>query len=164
MLFRSKWLKNSEDNFSAELSFIDNYTLKLVKFIISSNESISQLDNPYFLDILQKQYKISCPKTFRYTILPNILEKLKKVIDAKLESAVSVCLIIDLWSAPNNQDFIAVVAVTLNSSMEKNILVIGLRPMPEGTHSSEMVKLVVENIVNDYTFDKLKVKIGRAHV
>ena len=47
--------------------------------------------------------------------------------------------------------------MTLNSSMEKNILVIGLRPMPEGTHSSEMVKLVVENIVNDYTFDKLKV-------
>ena len=114
------------------------------------------MENPNFIDLLDKNFMIPSYKAFRNTVLPDVMSKLMKVIETKLAAAIAVCLMADLWSSATNKDFIAVAAITTNGDLVKEVLVLGMRAM-EGDHCAEMVKLYVESIVNDYSFDKSKI-------
>ena len=54
-------------------------------------------------------------------------------------------------------DFIAVSANIIFKTFEKETIVIGMMKMP-GPHNAENIKICVEQIVNEYDFDKSKVK------
>ena len=57
---------------------------------------MSQLENEYFAKLLEAKMKITCLRTFRYTQLPSDYGHLLSAIDAKLDKALTNCLITDI--------------------------------------------------------------------
>ena len=88
--------------------------------------------------------------TFRYTKLPKCFEQMKKIIDSELSNAKTISLITDIWTNKILADFIALAAIIVNESFEKELLVIGMAPM-SGDHTAENVKFEIEKNVNSYT-------------
>jgi hypothetical protein len=165
-----KHLRNHEetkgwvDSFSnyVKNNLLDEFTLtqeefRLSKFFISSNAGLNQLRNPCFIDILDKSLKAPSYHSFRNIILPNVLSKLKKHFNKKLLMAVSVTIIVDIWTNRVNADFLAVGAMITDSKLNSELIVIGMERM-KGGHSAENIAETIQSIVNFYDFDKQKLR------
>ena len=96
-------------------------------------------------------------KSFIQTIIPEVVSKLKSVIESKLQKCLFVTLIVDIWSSNQLVDFIGVCASLIDTDFSRKQIVIGLKRMP-GKHDATNIKLMIENIVNEYTFNKTKIK------
>ena len=107
-------------NQGSKSPIIDNKTYKLIRFIISTNTSLSQLKNPEFLEIIDSN-KIKMPAnfSFRNTFLPQVMRKLVSAIESKLQNADTICLITDIWTNKSMTDYIALGCVTTNSFFER---------------------------------------------
>ncbi len=133
---------------------IDNETLKIVKYFIASNTAASEFDSVYFRELLSSfKIKIPCSKTFSEVILKSVMDKLAVVINKKLEDSCSICLISDIWTSKQMLDFMGLAANLIDRNFEKSTIVIGMCLMP-GKHNAENIKLAIENIINNFEFDK----------
>ena len=129
----------------------------LVYHFIASNSALTQLNEKSFIKICEKAgIKIVNRKAFTKRILQDAMSKLKKKIEVKLNSAYRVFLITDIWTNKQMLDFIAVSANIIYENFDKETLVIGMMKMP-GPHNAENIKICVEDIINEYNFDKTKV-------
>jgi hypothetical protein len=72
--------------------------LNFIKFIITSNLALKQLENVYLRKCLKEEIKIPCMKTFQFTFLQEILDLLKDKIEEKCQNASYITIIPDLWS------------------------------------------------------------------
>ena len=82
------------------------------------------------------------------------MEKLYQAIEAKLQTALSICVISDIWTSKQMLDFMGLGASFTNNLFEKEVLIIGMMLMP-GAHSAENIKESIEKLVNRYKFNKL---------
>jgi hypothetical protein len=80
---------------------------------------------------------------------------MKKVIETKLDSALTICLVTDIWTNKVYADFLAVAVIMVNEHYEQEFFVIGMKSM-QGKHTAENIKPMIESIVNSYSFDKAK--------
>jgi hypothetical protein len=130
----------------------------LILYFISSNAALAELKNKAFRKICQKaQIEVPNYKTFKQNVLPGAMKLLHEAIQEKLVESESICLITDIWTNKQMLDFIAVSANIIFKTFEKETIVIGMMKMP-GPHNAENIKICVEQIVNEYDFDKSKVK------
>jgi len=115
------------------------------------------LKSKYLLEILHP--RINCPSYASFKILlKEILTKLHDVIETKLKNAISICLIVAIWTNKMNRDFIAIGAVILNNCFEKDFIVVDMMKMPSGGHNTENIKKSVELMMNKFTnLDKSKI-------
>ena len=135
---------------------IDNETLRIVKYFIASNTAASNFDCPYFRDLMRDfKRPIPCSDTFSDVILKSVFEKVKQELGQIMEASISICLISDIWTNKQMLDFMGLAANIINSNFERETIVIGMILMP-GNHCAENIKLAIESIVNDYSFDKSK--------
>ena len=150
-----KWFKayDAFNNLKKSSRKIDEDTLHLVKWFISSNSAIESLKNPDLRAILKP--KIHSSKTFRESTIPAVIEKLEDAITEKLQDAIVITAIADIWTSPEMLDFLAVGVVLTTSTLEKEIFVIGMVRMT-GRHNSENIKTAIETILNKFEFDKSK--------
>jgi hypothetical protein len=158
---KSKHLKNWYKLYKAhkikiESSAIDDNLLCLIRYFLRSNSSIDALKDPDLRELLKPKISLPGPFSFRNTILPSVMDKLKTAIEFKLRNASSVCLITDLWTNTIKSDFVGLAAVLTDNSLNHELLVIGMMKTP-GNHNSETIKLSVETMVNSYNFDKSKI-------
>lgn len=140
--------------------FISNENLLLVKYVISSNASLSELANPYLIQLFRHfarnaQINTAHYSKFKNTLLPEVMRLMYDQLDLKLNAACSVTIIVDMWSK-NASDFIAVGASLMHENYEREVVIIGMMRMTEA-HTAEHVKNCVEKLVNRYQFDKGKV-------
>jgi hypothetical protein len=149
------WMKSYDSfNNGSKKAKITEQDLKIIEFVISSNTSLSQLKNPTFHNL--SSIKLPCYERFRDTFLPQIMEKMKQAITEKLNKASFVCLIVDLWSSRNGSDFLALVGLLGLKCLDREIIVLDMLRMND-SHTSENIKLTIENIINSYSFDKRKI-------
>jgi hypothetical protein len=80
--------------------------LNVVKFFISTNLALRVLENEYLRRILRPSIELTGITTFRYTILPCVMEKLKTRIGEKCQNAASIVLIPDGWTSPLNREYL----------------------------------------------------------
>jgi hypothetical protein len=154
--FNNEWLNEfNKDKSGSKSSQLDDATYDLIRYIISSNTALSQLENPFFQNLLKEKMKLPCIKTFRNTKLPLVYKQLIDVIDQKLDNALTITLITDIWTNKIMADFIGLAAVIVNKFKEREFFVIGMMGMP-GNHTAENVKYAIEHLVNNYKFNKLK--------
>jgi hypothetical protein len=73
--------------------------LNLIKFFASSYAAISLVSNAYFAGILDPSIRLTSRTTFRYTVLPAIMEKLRDELSSRFRQASSIVLIADGWSS-----------------------------------------------------------------
>ncbi len=133
-------------------------TLDILKYFISSNGSTVELENQHLRNFLSR-YNVQLPtrKSFTNELVPNLVDKVKRLIEIKLQAAFSITLIVDIWSSAQMSDFIGLSASITDKNFNKKLLVLGLDRMP-GPHNAENIKIAVEKITNQYTFDKSKIK------
>jgi hypothetical protein len=86
-------------------NYISTPMLNLIKYVVSSNSSISELENEHLRTLINENLKLPSVYTFRYNILPQILEKLKLKIEEKLKKADYITLIPDGWSSNSIEYF-----------------------------------------------------------
>ena len=85
---------------------ISKDTLNLIKFFISTNLAIDALTNPYLTRIIAPSIQLTSVTTFRYTILPRVMDLMKKEIASKCEDAISIILIPDGWTTPQMSEYL----------------------------------------------------------
>ena len=132
--------------------------LNVIKFFIGSDTALNQLKNPLFTKILDPSIKLYSIKTFRYKLLPAIFEKLNKEIERKLKNATYVTLLTDAWTGQlSNVEFLALGAQIIDNLFNQEILIIGMVEIVGG-HCAENIQAAIEKIINQYNFDKNKIK------
>ncbi len=147
--FREKSLNNYE-KCNGRDGILDEKTYDLVRYIVSSNTALDQLQNIHFAKLLANNMTLPGLKSFRYQTLPLVYSLMKDTIELKISKALSCCFITDIWTNKILADFIALAAIIVNESFEKELLVIGMAPM-SGDHTAENVKFEIEKIVNSYS-------------
>jgi hypothetical protein len=154
-----KWFElYAKFNTKSKVSQISSVMLNLVKYFISSNLSLNQLCNQYLRAALGEcGLKLPNPTSFKDIILPQAVTIMKNKIIEKLQNASFVCLITDNWSSRQMMGFIAVAVNIINSTFDKETLVIGMR-RTNGRQTAENLKVEIEEIVNEYEFLKKKIK------
>jgi len=88
--------------------------------------------------------------------MPEVLNHLYLLIENKLETAKTVCLVVDLWTNLINSDYIALGAVITNNTFDRKMIIVNMMRMV-GMHNSENVKLAIEAMINKFQFDKSKI-------
>ena len=132
--------------------------INVIKFFIGSDTALNQLKNPLFTKILDPSIKLYSIKTFRYKLLPAIFEKLNKEIERKLKNATYVTLLTDAWTGQlSNVEFLALGAQIIDNLFNQEILIIGMVEIVGG-HCAENIQAAIEKIINQYNFDKNKIK------
>ena len=130
---------------------IDDNTLLLIKYFISSNTALAALKNKWLRELLTDKVKLPGQKTFRNSILPRVYSMLREEIEKRLQTAEAICLITDTWTNKQNDDFIALCAVITNESFERQIVVIDMLPMEAMSHNAENIKSKIEAMVRYLT-------------
>ena len=149
------WLKLFNTKFKVlKRAALDDNLYDLVRFFISSNSSLSQIMNPYLRKLIEHKMSLPSPKTFRHTLIPQVYEQMKSVIDSRLDSALSICLITDIWTNVVMADFIGLGASIINECFESELLIIGMMSM-NGNHTAENIKIALERLVNSYKCSKI---------
>jgi endonuclease III len=112
-------------------SRLDENMLLLIKYFISSNNSLVELTNKYFKKLMVKA-KIKTPnyRTFVNKFLPEVMKQIHEATLSKLNLATSISLITDILTYKQLKDFIAVAANIINEKFNKELLVIGFTRMP----------------------------------
>ena len=148
------WMKAYNRQLSIKKQELSDNDFLLVKFFISTNTAISQLENEH----LSACFKFEVPnrQTFTTNFLPSVLERVQAVINEKLNNAENICLISDIWTNAKMHDFIGIVACVIDSDFKREFLVIGMDLMP-GNHCAEHIQEATEKIVNRYEFDYSKI-------
>lgn len=129
--------------------------LELVKYFITSNNSMIELENKHLQHICNKVLKLPTIHSFKHNILPKVMALLHQIIEKKLQKAVFISTTTDIWTNKQMYDFIAVSANTISQDAAIASIVIGMIPMP-GRHDAEHIKIAVEEIINRFEFDKSK--------
>jgi hypothetical protein len=134
---------------------LDGDTLDLLKGIISANIALSQLENEIFARCLYNlhEMELKSVRTFRYDRLPKAYELLKESINKKLDEALTISFITDIWTKKIMADFLALATIIVNKFHQHNLLVIGMTSMP-GSHTAENIKIVLGKLINSYSFYK----------
>jgi hypothetical protein len=84
--------------------------------------------------------------------------KLKTEIEKKLHRCLSITLITDGWTGQfGNEEYWAVAAQLTDGSFGKEIIILGMVEMKRG-HAAEQTKAAIEADVNNYNFDKKKIR------
>lgn len=151
----NEWMKSYDVfNNGSKKAKITDEDFKIIEFIISSNTSLSQLKNPKFHNLIGSN--VPCYEKFRDNFLPSVMDKLREAITKKLNNANTVCLLVDLWSSKNGSDFIALIGLLGSKAFEREIVVLDMVKMND-SHTSENIKLAIENIINGYEFENSKI-------
>jgi hypothetical protein len=130
--------------------------LALVKYFISSNTALTQLQNPHLLKILDKSIEAPSYHSFRNTFLSIVMNLMRAVQNEKLQNANAITLIVDMWTSKNNKDFIVLGSATMDDCFEREIMVLDMMRMTTN-HTAEHVKECCETMVNKFDFDKSKI-------
>ncbi|RNA20168.1 zinc finger BED domain-containing 4-like, partial [Brachionus plicatilis] len=139
-----EWLSRyKEIKSSINSSKVDEENLNLIKYFIASNSAISELDSIHFRNLFAStKIKMPCSKTFSEKIVPSVFELLNKEISSKLNKALTICLISDIWTNPQMVDFLGLAVNLMYQKFVKEILVIGMVQM-DGTLNQD------ENIIEE---------------
>ena len=133
---------------------IDTRTIALLKTFVQCDWALLTLSVPSFLSITS--VPIPCIQTFRYTIIPESLEKLNNIIKKKLANAVAIWLLADAWTSKSRKDFLAIGAAMTDENFNREILIIDVVRL-EASHTTDYIQAIIEKTI-------AKFDIPRQHI
>ena len=143
--------KYSAYNNRGENQIIDDKTLNLVKYFISSNSALKELKNKWLRELISIEV-LPGPDSFRKTSLPAVYRKMREEIAKRLNQASAICLLTDLWCNTQTSDFIGLCAVLTTPSFERELLTVDMIRMPGKRHTAENIKVAIEQMVRIQIF------------
>lgn len=153
----NKSYNSFQTNTSHNKYLIDEETLRIVLYFVARNAALSDFDSFAFRNLLiDYKKKIPCSKTFKTTVLNEIMGQVENKIEEMLKNSASIVIISDIWTSKSMLDFMGIAVNIIYPNFEKETRVIGLELMP-GAHNAENIKIAIERIVNKYDFDKSRI-------
>ena len=122
---------------------------------IGSSLPVNILREEKFVSFVNLTINCPSPEYLRNTLLESVLSKLLNRIQKKLRQAISISLMIDLWSNRVMTGYIGLGAVCTFSDGHRELMILDLQAVTE-KHTAENVKIEIENMVNSFDFDKSK--------
>lgn len=130
--------------------------LLIVKFFTSSNLAIRQLRNPHLIAILNHGgVPVKSEAHFRYQVLPEVRETLRKLLEGILQFAFTVCHVFDVLTL-NGASYLAIISYTATRDWDMAMPTIGMLKMPS-SQTAEVIAEGLERITNDFVFNKAKI-------
>lgn len=145
------WLDRYKGKEKIKLS---EFQLNLIKYIVTTNSSLTELDNPYLKLLIGE--KLPTYDCFRNSLLPTFTKTLTDSIENELNRSDSICLVTDMWSTKSMVSYIAVGAYC-STLRDRTFFVIGMLDMEDNSHTAENISKYLMNIINVYKFDKKKI-------
>ncbi len=135
--------------------------LNLVKFVCSSNLALKQLQSPELRKLLMPILDTPSYYTIRHSLIPNVYDKLISIINSKLQKAISITLIPDIWTNNRFRDFLGI-AACLSFGDYKETITIGFSRMKQRDltgkhHSAENLIFSIDHILKEFSFDSNKI-------
>ena len=125
--------------------------LNLIKFFISSNQSMLVLENDWLRLLISPSVEISSYHYFRNFFLNEVTDMVTEAISAKLANAFSLTIIPDIWEH-NGDHYLGLGGTVIYDNFEKEIYILGITEVLG--NSAEHIKPAIEFIVDKFTFDK----------
>jgi hypothetical protein len=100
--------KRNDDGSESNLIGISETKLLLIKFFVTSNLALKQLENVYLRKCLKDEIKMPCIKTFKFTYLVEVFNKMKCLISEKCKEATYITLVPDGWSDDLNSHYLGI--------------------------------------------------------
>lgn len=94
----ANWYESYKKHRKTNDSPLTDAKLNLVKFFITSNLSLKQLENVHLRNCLKDEIKLPCMKTFQFTYLKEVLKLMHNKIEEKCKKASFITIIPDMWS------------------------------------------------------------------
>lgn len=95
-----------EKNKESSESGISPTKILLIKFFITSNLALKQLENVYLRKCLKDEINMPCIKTFKFNYLVEVFSKMKVKIGEKCNEAEYITLVPDGWSDDPNTHYL----------------------------------------------------------
>ena len=149
------WYDSYRSKDEDKIGILKDSELKIIRLFISSHQSLTLLRNEVFVSAFKTVLPVPDYKTFRYTLLPNSIIKLKQYIEIKLKGAAYVTIIPDIWEK-DKEHFLGLAAILTYNSFERLFVVLGIQNILG--NSSEDIKKTTESIINEYQFEYSKIK------
>ena len=92
----------------------------------------------------------------RNNILPNVYDFLLKQIQESINNCDYLCLVADLWSNSVREDCMGLAAL-ISISKIKHLIVIGFERMEQTSHTADIIKSKINQILSKYDFDRKKI-------
>jgi hypothetical protein len=125
--------------------------MNLIKFFITSNQSLSVLENEWFRLLVNPNVDISSYHYFRNFFLKEVTDMVSESISEKLNRACNVTLIPDIWKY-NGDHYLGLGATAIFNNFDKQILILGMKEV--FGNSAEHIKPVIQELVDNFVFDK----------
>ena len=104
MLYKNRKSFNESDSGSK----LSKTKILLIKFFITSNLALKQLENVYLRQCLKDEIKMPCIKTFKFTYLEEVFAKVFNTVEEKCNGASYITLIPDCWSDKTNAHYLGI--------------------------------------------------------
>jgi hypothetical protein len=126
--------------------------------MIKSNAAFKFIEDKDIYNFLHPNLKLVSYETFTDRMIPALLTSLNSFIEQKLQKSISITLISDCWTGQfSNEEYLGLAANLINETFQIETLVIGMERLENG-HSAEECKQAIEKIINQFKFDKKKIK------
>jgi hypothetical protein len=132
---------------------INDVTYNLALYFVTSDEALKSVCNSFLRKVVKPEAGVISATRMRNDILPFVMDKLISEMNKKLNRGVSVSLICDIWSNKMNTAFLGVAASVLYADFSRESIILGIRQVL-GSHTVENVKITLENLVNEFEFNK----------
>ena len=86
-----------------------------------------------------------------------------ELIAEKCRTAIAISLIPDLWTNRQMWDFMGLGAQLSFKNGDRRLVILGMKRMTQ-KHNAEGIKDVIEEIVNEYQFNKQKIRGKYIHL
>ena len=93
--------KKSRGNF-----LISEEQLNFIKFVISSNSALAVINDKFLRLCLKEEIEFPCTKTFKWSWLEEVTQKMFQIIDEKCDEAKYITIIPDCWSDNPNTHYL----------------------------------------------------------
>ena len=129
---------------------------------IDTNMPITIVKNAFFIDFVNQTIKCPTYDHLRNQIIGSIMSKLFEKIQDKLLSAITISIMVDLWSSRVMAGYIGLGAVCAFPDAHRELVVIDFKAFSD-RHTAENVKNEIETMVNKYNFKKAKLNGNKAY-
>ena len=156
------WYKSyleSKDN-QNEQRELPSMLVRFLKWFIDSNLALAQVENELLFPFLHPDLKLPSQYTFRYKLIPSLLDAMVKEINSKCHNAAAISIIPDGWTGQfSNTEYMGVAAQLIDRNFRRENIFLGTVSMNNG-HCAEQSQIAIQQIFNKYSFDKKKI-IGK---
>ncbi|CAI6373453.1 unnamed protein product [Macrosiphum euphorbiae] len=142
-------------------SKVDQFNKAVVEMIAEDMQPLSIVENSGFrklVNLLDSRYKLPSQKLIGTTLIPNLYDSTRKMIETILSHTKYVSLTSDIWTSLNTISFITVTVHFFDNNLNLKTYVLTTRKL-ESNHTAQYLSGVLTDIIREWKINTKVVAI-----